>query len=100
MRSDLDISLNIDENNPMEKLTRSLARIIHLSRSSRRKEAPFFSAAPGQNESEPAIARRLKRHGAAALQDARASSKSLLFPPGLGVRQPYAAFVARIGGVP
>jgi hypothetical protein len=32
-----------------------------------------------------------KRHRAAALQDAVAYSRTLLFPQGFGVRQPYAA---------
>src|SRR6266481_4215384 len=53
MRSDLDICLKLKENNPMEKLTRFFAWIFHLSRSSRRKEAPFFAAALGHEKLEP-----------------------------------------------
>jgi hypothetical protein len=41
-----------------------------------------------------------KRHRAAALHDAGANSKAPLFPPGFGVRQPYAASVAPIGDRP
>src|SRR6266481_7222746 len=53
MRSDLDICLKLRKNNHMEKLTRSFAWIFHLSRSSRRKEAPFFAAALGREKLEP-----------------------------------------------
>jgi hypothetical protein len=42
----------------------------------------------------PANKRSSKRHRAAALQDAVAPDCTLLLPRGLGVRQPYAAFVA------
>jgi hypothetical protein len=38
--------------------------------------------------------RAQKRHRAAALHDACANSKAPLFPPGFGVRQPYAALAS------
>jgi len=38
----------------------------------------------------------LKRHRAAALQDAGAFSRALHRPQGLGVRQPYAAFRTKL----
>jgi hypothetical protein len=44
---------------------------------------------------EPAAEPSSKRHGAAALQDAIATNRTPLFPQGLGVRQPHAAFVIR-----
>jgi hypothetical protein len=40
--------------------------------------------------------RESKRHRAAALQDAGATDRVRLFPRGLGVRQPYAAFTASV----
>jgi len=46
--------------------------------------------------SPPAKKRNLKRHRAAALQDAGATNYMLLIPRGLGVRQPYAAFLTSV----
>jgi len=41
-----------------------------------------------------------KRHRAAALQDADAPAHTPLLPRGLGVQQPYAAFVAQRRAAP
>src|SRR5689334_9185737 len=79
MRSDLDISLNIDENHQMEKLTRFIARKIHSYLGSQRKNAPTS-----------------QRQRTAALQDAGATERTPLFPRGLGVRLSSAAFASHI----